>query len=181
MSAARELVRRLAVVIIGIVAAAVIVRPAVSSALVTRGDELAFRGDVERAREMYRRALLADANNVVAADRYVFSAMMSHRVPLLEAGIAVASASLTRSPRDIAMHMDRALCEQALHRLSSAAVDFEFAGTHARDPRAMTFAALDVANEHKARALQLLRIALGFDPKFLPARRDLNVLSREKP
>lgn len=170
--------RRVGVVIFALVTAAVVVRPALSSALVTRGDELSFRGQLGRAREMYRRALLADASNATAADRYAFLAVLSHERDFLESGAAVATAALDRAPGDVRLHMDRALCEQGLRRLSKAAADFEYAGLRGHDPSALTFAALDVAAGNRMYAEHLLRTALAYDTRFLPARRDLARLER---
>jgi len=173
--------RRIGVVAMALAIASAMLRPQLSSAFVTRGDELSYRGDAGRAREMYRRALIADGRNVAAVDRFAFSALMSHDRFQLLAGLAALDRTLGQFPDRIELRMDRALCEHALGRFSRAAVDFEYVGMQTHDPRSLLFAALDNAGTRKAHAEHLLRAALAADPNFRPARRDLSRLEGANP
>ena len=173
MSSRRQSVRRLCLVLLSVAVAAIVLRPQVSSALVSRGDDLQYSGDVSRALAMYRRALSVDRDNTIAADRFAFLSMTTHAPENEETGLRLVTEVLARHPGLIALRYDRALCAHALRRYDQAARDFEAVGLRARDPRALTFAALDFRREHIRRARELLRLAIRFDPHFEPARRDL--------
>ncbi len=163
--------RRAVLIAAALSASAVVLHAQLSSALVTRGDALAYWGSTPRARLMYERALWFDRDNGTAADRLVFAAMMSHEATLLREGVDVATDYLSRHPNDSALRMDRALCEQRLGRLAAAARDFEGAARARRDPSAMMFAALDERRLSRiGRSRLLLKAALAFDPSFAPAR-----------
>ncbi len=180
MSEWRETGRRCGLVAVAIALATMLLRPQISSALVTRGDDLSYSGDPTRSREMYARALLADPRNRIAADRYAFSAMMSHQMPLLLVAIAELDRALAREPHDLALRMDRGLCEQAAHRFPDAVRDFAYVGRRAHDPRALTFAALDVESADRRRARAYLIEAASFHPRFAPAVRDLHRLGMKQ-
>ncbi|MBV8639365.1 MAG: hypothetical protein JO322_14895 [Candidatus Eremiobacteraeota bacterium] len=162
---------RVVLATLGIAFATVLLRAQISSALVTRGDGLAYWGDRKEARASYARALFFDETNRVAADRYVFDAALSDDPADFRSGIAVASRYLVHFPLDGVLLMDRGLCEQREGSLTSAIVDFQKAGNIERDPRPLMFAALDErALHHLGRARMLLRSAIALDHRFEPAR-----------
>lgn len=166
--------RKVAIVIISLSISCALLRTQLSSALVTRGDALAYWGDQNEARAAYKKALFFDPLNGVAADRYAFSASMTSDRQILESCVAVASTYLLRAPDNSAILMDRALCYQHQRFLAAAIKDFSRVGETARDARAFMFAALDERVLHQSlRARRLLRKAVLVDPQFLPARREL--------
>jgi Tfp pilus assembly protein PilF len=157
-------------VFVALAITAMLVRPQLSMALTTRGDALAFAGDV-RALEFYRRALVLDPQNDIAIDHLATRAILSHRRDLLEETCAVATAFLRRRASAVGIRMDRALALQILHRRSEAAAEFMVTGLHGRDVRALLFAADDYAAEGKVgRARAAVKDALRIDPAFIPAR-----------
>lgn len=171
--------RRLSLIIIAIAVSAALLHRELSSALVWRGDTLAYWGDSASARGAYRRALFFDSSNGVAADRLVFSEAISHVPMLLRDGASDASAFLRGAPSNDSVRFDRALCYQKLGDLALAAADFEAVGNHARSVRALMFAALDRGRlGERRRSRSLLRLALMQDPQFAPARDALARVSR---
>lgn len=166
--------RRALLVFTAIATAALVLHVQLSSALVSRGDALAYSGSTSRALVMYERATWFDRDNGSAADRLAFAAMLSHDPSRLHDGVRIASGFLARHPGDGTLLMDRALCEQRLGTLAAAAKDFERAGRARRDPSAMMFAALDERRLARIeRSHVLLEEALAFDPSFAPARQAL--------
>jgi tetratricopeptide (TPR) repeat protein len=162
--------RRLAVVALALVFAVPMLRPALSSALVTRGDALLYTRD-ERAKEKYRLALALDNANVSAADRYVFVAFLSHKRGELEDGIRLAGTVLARYPGDTTLRMDRALCLQLLRRYASARMDFERVGKERADVQALALAAADAKRlGDAAGAYRLLLLAQRIDATYVPVR-----------
>jgi tetratricopeptide (TPR) repeat protein len=162
--------RRLIVVLTALLCAIPIVRPAISSALVTRGDAMLFARD-PRAEEKYRLALAIDPANVVAADRYVFAAFLSRRPAELEAGVQLAGTVLVRDPRNAALRIDRALCLQILKRYAAARADFEWVGKQRGDVQALALAAADARRSgREADARRLLLLAHRVDPLYVPVR-----------
>jgi tetratricopeptide (TPR) repeat protein len=160
--------RRLAIVAIALLLSAVLLRGAMSSALVSRGDELEIAGDGGRAIAKYKLAIMLDHANAVALDRFAFSAIRSHRTERLRETLRLMGASSIASPQLI---MDRALCLHLLGEYSRAAFDFEAAGMKQHDARALLFAALDQRRAHHiARARSELSAAVAFDPAFVPAQ-----------
>lgn len=175
---AKATLRNVAVVGCALAISALVLRPQVSSALVTRGDELSLRGDAARARVLYRRAYALDNGNLAALDRFAFAAMMSHDRSQVAAAIGLVTSRLGRDGDDANLRMDLALCEQDLNMRREAERDFERIGMQRHDARALTFAALDTSNMPYSRAL--LARAIAYDPGFLPARRDLARLRRRE-
>jgi tetratricopeptide (TPR) repeat protein len=165
--------RRALVVGIALAASAALLHSQLSSALVSRGDDLTYRGEDRRAMDLYSRALALDPKNTVAIDRYAFSALTMHDTSGERRAIALASAVLEREPYNVTIRYDRALCNQALHLRAAAAADFEAIGRHERDARALLFAALDFQRTDLSRARTLARLAVAIEPSFAPARRDL--------
>lgn len=162
--------RRLAVVIVALSLAVPILRPALSSALVTRGDALFYMHDT-RASDKYALALRLDRDNVTAADRYVFTAFLSRAPHKLEEAIRVASVVLQAHPDEATLRMDRALCLQLLKRYPQAERDFEKVGRTLSDVRALAMAASDARlNGDATKARQLLRAAAHIDPLYIPVR-----------
>lgn len=166
----RQTLRRIALVSIAIGSAAVVSHTSISTMLVERGDVEMLAGS-PRASALYRRALWFDERNIVAADRLVFAAVLSHRRPQLLDGMRIADRFLSRDPANATLMMDRALCEQLLHRYGAAASDFAAVGASMHDARALLFAADDNARlKKKAPAFSELALALHFDGRFIPAR-----------
>jgi tetratricopeptide (TPR) repeat protein len=162
--------RRIIVALIAVALAIPILRPAISSALVTRGDALLYARD-QRALEKYRLALAIDQANLEAADRYVFAAFLSRRRGELENGVSVASSVLLHDPRDAALRMDRALCLQLLKRYAAARADFERVGRQSADVQALALAAADARSTGDgAAAHRLLLLANHIDPSYEPVR-----------
>ncbi len=157
-----------------LIVAGILLRAQLSSALVTRGDSLAYWGERSQARAMYARALVLDRTNRVAADRYAFDASISNNASVIRSGVTVASRYLSRNPDDGILLMDRALCYQHEGTLARAIADFQRAGRIEHDPRAFMFAALDERTlRHSGRARRLLKDAIALDPTFQPARVEL--------
>lgn len=167
----RETRRRWALAIVSLAIAAVLTRPQLSSVLVSRGDALAFAGDM-RAQTFYVRALTLDPQNEVAADRIIFHAILTHDPRRLSVGVTLADRLLAGDPRAASVAMDRALCLQLLHRYEAAMVAFAAAGAQDGDARAFVFAADDAAKLGAIeRARRYAATAHRIDPRFVPARR----------
>ena len=162
--------RRLTLVAIALACAYPMLRPAISSALVTRGDALLYARD-SRAKIKYRLALQIDPGNVIAADRYVFAAFLERTSVALEDGVQVADLVLRDNPEATAVRMDRALCLQRLRKYTSAERDFERVGEERLDVQALVLAASDAARSwDSAKARRLLRLAERIDPRYAPVR-----------
>ncbi|HTZ55225.1 MAG TPA: hypothetical protein VMB20_09160 [Candidatus Acidoferrum sp.] len=162
--------RRIMLVLIAITVSVPILRPAISSALVTRGDSLLFARDA-RAMEKYRLALAVDPENIDAADRYVFAAFLSRRRPMLDEAVQLAGDVLARNQGDAALRMDRALCLQLLKRYAAAQKDFEWVGRHRSDVQALALAAADARKRgQQFAARRLLLLAHRMDPNYVPVR-----------
>jgi tetratricopeptide (TPR) repeat protein len=162
--------RRILVVATALLVSVPILRPALSSALVTRGDALLYARDV-RAREKYSLALRIDPGNTVAADRYVFAAFLSRKPQELEDAVRVASVVLKTYPHEASVRMDRALCLQLRKQYRMAAQDFEEVGRERADVQALALAASDerMGGDMLA-ARRLLFAAAHIDPKYMPVR-----------
>ncbi|HTU68795.1 MAG TPA: tetratricopeptide repeat protein [Candidatus Baltobacteraceae bacterium] len=173
----RATLRRFAVVTVALACAALTLRGALSSALVTRGDVLLYaRG--ARARVMYRRALEVDPANLAAADRYVFAGFLSRRSGELRDAIETAGRVLQAYPHDTTLRMDRALCLQLLKNYDSAEREFERVGRERRDVEALALAAADARRTSSQSAISLLLLARSIDPRYLPVRAALARLRR---
>lgn len=160
--------RRLAIVVIALSVSALLLRGSISSALVTRGDDLEASRNAPRAMQKYGLALWIDGSNVVAIDRFAFDAIRSHNKGALAAAIRAIDSS--SAPSD-ALMSDRALCFHLLGRYRLAADGFERVGRDAHDARALLFAALDLIRVHqRSRARALLVQAVAYEPGFVPAR-----------
>lgn len=166
--------RKALVVIVALAAAAIALRPQMSSALVVRGDDLAYRGDAARALTMYGRAIAFDRNNESAVDRYTFEGAISHKPALERKAVGISSAFLRRYPQDATVLADRALCYAILRDYVRAERDFARAGELARDPRALTFAGFSAlrANRRELARAHFLS-ALRVDETYEPAVRGL--------
>jgi Flp pilus assembly protein TadD len=162
--------RRVLLVATALLLSAPILRPALSSALVTRGDALLYARDV-RAREKYALALWVDPGNTVAADRYVFAAFLSRKPEQLEDAVRVASVVLQTHPHEANVRMDRALCLQLRKQYRLAARDFEEVGGERADVQALALAAADerIGGDMSA-ARRLLSAAAHIDPNYVPVR-----------
>lgn len=170
MIAWKAALRRLALVAIALACAYPMLRSAISSALVTRGDALLYARD-SRAKIKYRLALQIDPGNVIAADRYVFAAFLERTSAALEDGVQIADLALRGNPEATAVRMDRALCLQRLGKYAAAERDFERVGDERRDVQALALAASDaVRSLDGAKARRLLRLAQQIDPRYAPVR-----------
>ena len=162
--------RRFVLVAAALILSVPLLRPAISSALVTRGDALLYANDA-RARDKYALALWFDGGNMVAADRYVFSAFLSREPNELASAVRIARVVLRAFPGNTAVRMDRALCLQLLRRYAQAERDFEAVGRERNDVQALALAASDariIGNAAKAR--RLLAAAERIDPLYVPVR-----------
>lgn len=166
--------RRTAVALVGITVAAYVLRPQMSDALVVRGDEFLYRADSRRALQYYRRALLLDADDGAAVDRYAFVATMSRDRHVNDAVLRETSAYLQRHPDDAIVRMDRAMAYRAAGVAPAALADFALVGARTGDPRAYVFAGYAARRSGDMRlARRLWRAALALQPGFIAARRAL--------
>ncbi|MHB8147626.1 MAG: tetratricopeptide repeat protein [Vulcanimicrobiaceae bacterium] len=164
-------VRRFGLGTVALVVSTAILHTQLSSAIVTSGDALTYRGQVEHALSLYRRALVFDPNNGVAADRFAFWSLLGHRVSVMNAGVIVSSAYLSRDPKDATVLMDRGLLEESLGQFSRAETDFVKAATLKHAASTYTFAGYAAWHAgHRMRALTLWRRAQALDPHYLPSR-----------
>lgn len=166
--------RRLLLAAIAIAASTMLFRAQIASALVSRGDEFLYRGQLTSARFYYARALWVDQSSAVAADRFAFFGMEQRTPKALAESIQATSRFLQLDGANVNVLLDRALCYQVLHQYDKATADFMRAAQVSRDPRYFTFAgwaALRSGRRAKARALWVA--ALRSNPLFLPARRAL--------
>jgi tetratricopeptide (TPR) repeat protein len=162
--------RRVGIVAFALACAAPMLRSAVSSALVTRGDSLLYAHD-QRAQGKYLLALQIDSANMVAADRFIFAVFLSRNGRELADAIAVGDAVLREHPQATDVRMDRALCLQLLKRYAQAEPDFERVGRERGDVRALALAASDAARiADVGKANGLLRLARQIDPDYAPVR-----------
>jgi tetratricopeptide (TPR) repeat protein len=160
--------RRLAMAAAAIAVSGLIAHRQISTMLVQRGD-VALVSHAAHASSLYRRALFFDPGDMVAVDRLMFLALLSHNATQLHEAMSLAATELERHPGDSAIRMDRALCEQVLRRYDDAENDFETVGRHQRDARALLFAADDESRlGHASRALALLETARLAEPGFIP-------------
>ncbi|MEO9170787.1 MAG: hypothetical protein ABI282_08695 [Candidatus Baltobacteraceae bacterium] len=167
--------RRVLLTAIAILCATAILRPQISSALVVRGDDLAYGGQSARARRMYGRAIALDRDNAAAVDRLAFSETISHLPALLRAATAVTSRYLSRHPHDVTVLGDRALALELLGNYTSAERDFALAGHLSRDVQSLTFAGFAALHARSAvRARKLFADALRVDSTYEPALRGFN-------
>lgn len=173
-----EIPRRFTIAAIALSISAVLLRSQMSSALVLRGDDLAYRGNSHRALVMYRRALAFDSQNAVAVDRLAFTETITHRPGLVADAVRVATRYLNHHPDDATVLADRALASQILRRYGDAARDFAIAARITGDAQTATFAgfaALHAGN--RAGARRLFTRARAVDPSFAPAMRGLRATS----
>ena len=173
MSRLLNFARRLGIVALAVIVAAMLLRPQISSALVVRGDELQLRGQGVHSLEIYARALAFDPTNVTAADRYAFAAVLGHDASAERKCVLISTNALLVNPRDSTLRYDRALCEHRLDAFAAAAADFAIVGIDRHDARALLFAALDLRRIRSPQARKLLRMAAAQHPAFRPAVRDL--------
>jgi tetratricopeptide (TPR) repeat protein len=161
---------RASLIAIALLLAIPLLRPALSSALVSRGDALLYARD-PAATTMYRRAVDVDADDDLAADRYAFAALLSHRRSQVEDAIRVVGVALRSTPNDAKLRMDEALCLQTLKYYASAENDFAQVALQTNDVEAFLFAADDERKLSRiAIARRFLVDAVRIDPSYIPAR-----------
>ncbi len=166
--------RRIALALLGIAAAAWILRPQISDALVVRGDEFLYRADGRRALEYYRRALTVDGDDEAAADRFAFVAALLRDRGANDEALRETSAYLQRHPDDAIVRMDRAMAYRAAGLSRAALADFSVVGARTSDPRAFTFAGYAAERSgDRPLARRLWRAALALQPGFIAAERAL--------
>ena len=171
--------RRIVVALVAVMIAALLFRPQIASALVSRGDEFLARGNAGAARVYYRRAMLVDGESPTAVDRFVFFGTMSRERAVLQQAIAAASAYLSAHAADAVLLEDRALCYQRTGRFEEAASDFEAAARVTGSGRDFTFAGWAAFRSgHSARARRLWLEALRRSPAYGPAMSALRKLSK---
>ena len=173
-----SLPRRLMIALVVALFSAILFRGQVATALVTRGDEFLYRGEITQARAHYLRALLFDPHFLAAADRYIFFSLQEKTTENLTDAIQVADASLRFAPRDADLLYDRGLCLRYMHRYGLAAKDFAAAASLRRNPRLYHLAAWAALRAHDPRqARAWWRRALAIDHSFSPARNALAMVS----
>ena len=166
--------RRFGIAGIALVVSTLVLRVPLSSALISRGDDMLYQGDTARALSFYRRALTFNSQDEVAADRFAFVSMTLHRPTNLREAIAVATRFLNVAPSDSVLRMDRALCEWRLRNDRAAESDFGMVGVQRNDPRALVFAGYAALRDGKgADARRWWRAALGIRARYVPALRAL--------
>ena len=166
--------RRTALALLGIGAAACILRPQISDALVVRGDEFLYRADSRRALDYYRRALAVDGDDGAAADRFAFVAAMMRDPRANAEALRETSAYLQRHPDDAIVRMDRAMAYRAAGLSEAALADFSLVGALTNDARAFTFAGYAAERTGDAPlARRMWRAALALQPGFVAAKRAL--------
>lgn len=166
----RDALRRLALACIAVTVSFFLFAPAISSALVTRGDEFLSRAQTRKAVLYYRRGLALDPRSGTALDRYLFFGMQHRTASSVKECARMASAYLAMRPTDSLILVDRALCRQFMRQDAAAGSDFERAARVNEDPRYFTlagWAAKRAGNSRQAR--RLFRLALRVDPGFRPA------------
>ncbi len=168
------MLRRFAIASMAILAAGLLMRAQLSSALVVRGDEYLYRARPAEAARFYRRALFFDASDAAAIDRIDVLAILAHNAGQLRSAVWVSSAYLAAHPGDATIRADRALVYRLLGRDDRAQADFGIAGAQRGDPLDLSFAAsLARAHGNLARARTYWRAALKSDPRYAPALRGL--------
>jgi tetratricopeptide (TPR) repeat protein len=166
--------RRTALAVLGVSIAASILRPQVSDALVVRGDEFLYRADWPRALDFYRRALVVDADDGAAADRFAFVATALRDRGARAEALRETSAYLQNHPDDAVVRMDRAMAYREEKNARAALADFALVGARTSDPRAFVFAGYAAESGGDAPlARRFWRAALSLQPGFIAARRAL--------
>jgi tetratricopeptide (TPR) repeat protein len=169
--------RRLFVAASALAAAFVLFHGQLAAAIVTRGDDALRSGDVMTAIRFYDRASQLDPASVIAADRLAFELALRHDRSGAAQAVAVATHTLATRGPDAALFADRAFAEVQLKQWRDAEGDFARAGWLAHDARYEHFAgrmALHVADRDAAR--RYARLAIAYDPGFMPARSLLRAL-----
>ena len=171
--------RRILVASFAVACAAMLFRPHLGAALVTRGDDVLRTGDVEGAVRYYGRAAALDAGSAIAADRLAFFLLVRRRSGDAARAHAIANAALRALPADPALLADRAFAARRLGRRSAAERDFVAAARAGNDPRYAHLAARIAAERgDRAAARSHLRTALELDARYAPARVFLAALGR---
>lgn len=169
--------RRAAVACCAVFVAALLLRPQISEAIVVRGDDLSYRGEMRRAHRMYERALVLDSGNAVALDRLAFEAIRGGRPEAM--GSMIARLAAARIESDPMLVEDRAMLELKAHRYADAERDFRAYAQHVKDARASTFAGWSAARAGRRElAIGDFTLALTYDPSFTPARSALHRIAR---
>jgi tetratricopeptide (TPR) repeat protein len=161
--------RRFALVLAALSVAAAAFRPQLAQALIVRGDDYLYRGDVRSALVRYERALALSPDSQTAADRYVFLSMQQNTARSLHSGIEEATTFLARHPGNATLLSDRALCYLHEHDYALAQADFERAasGVDAQGYVFAGWAAWHAGRVHVAR--RLWEHALLLRPRYRPA------------
>lgn len=166
--------RRLALALSAVVAAGFLFHGQLSSALVTRGDDLVQIGEPQHALHYYARALVLDRDSTLAAERYAFTGLMIKTQASLQSAVAVASEALRKAPDDEAIVTDRALCLNSLGKFREAMTDFVWLAKRTNDLRYYEFAAQAARRAgERDRARALFAAVLERRPDFVAARREL--------
>jgi tetratricopeptide (TPR) repeat protein len=168
---ATPLWRRLAIALLSLALSSLFFRGAVSVALVTRGDGFFQKGQLERARVYYARALFFDRSSALAADRFAFAGFEMRTPEAIASSLRVTSQALALAPSDVKLLEDRGLLYQLQRRYGLARVDLERAAILSGDSRWYHLAAwASYRSGDPERARRLWYAALHRNPSFVPAR-----------
>lgn len=166
------------IIAVSLAISAVLFRPFVADALVSRGDEFLRAGDLGAASIYYARAVRADPDSEPAAERFTFVGFRLGGAEL-RAVLTFADAYLSRHPSASSVRLDRAFALRAAGMERTAAREFLVLGHERRDFRyfglaahaAMLAGRPDLARYAFARALALNpRYAIASQALKQPAR-----------
>jgi tetratricopeptide (TPR) repeat protein len=170
MSAPFSRTRRFALSLVTLLVAAALFRPQIAQALIVRGDEYLYRGDLRGALVRYKRALHVSPTSGTAADRFIFLSMQQNTAKSLQDGVTEATRFLSLRGGDATVRFDRALCYLHQKHYSAAQADFEIVAP-AVGAQADVFAgwAAEHARRHRD-ARRLWTRALLASPHYRPAQ-----------
>ena len=167
------------VIAISLAISAVLFRPFVADALVSRGDEFLRAGDLRAARVYYARAVRVDPDSEAAAERFTFVGFRIGGAERLRALLAFADAYVGRHPSSWSVRLDRAFALLAAGMDQPAAREFLRLGDERADFRYFGLAAHAAL---RAGRPQLARYAfaraLALNRRYATASRVLRTLAR---
>ena len=165
-----SIARRFGLCALALSCSALLLRTEVSCAIVTRGDDELYRGSVDHARALYRRAVRVDPRNESATDRLAFTSIFGHRRARMRDGVNTATKYLLQVGESVAIRIDRALLEEALGEFTAGADDFVRLASLERTAESFTIAGVAVLHANEPdHARALWKRARRIDPTYRPA------------